>query len=289
MREARAQVNANASSYTDDHMMNDSGCDLGNGHENLAWGYSNPFSTWYDEEKKHHAAVRNYTLKKYGKDIDDAVEWERFTDQSGFDYDAYLQEIDRFGETRHYDNVCLEGDIVTDFELAPSDPDFYTFERADKVFFGMAYSGYGACHSLEARTDTYPTGYTVAEYAGLFNKYYNSVYPKKEITAYNKAKGRSKQALTTLKKAAKPKKPTAKRSGKKVKVKWKKIKGVSGYQISVSPKKSKTKVVATTGAKTLKKTIRIRKSKKQYVKVRSYMKINGKRVYSSWSAVKATK
>lgn len=48
---ARAQVNANASSYTDDHMMDDSGCDLGDGYENLAWGYSNPFSAWYDEEK----------------------------------------------------------------------------------------------------------------------------------------------------------------------------------------------------------------------------------------------
>ncbi len=270
---ARAQVNANASSYTFSHMMGDSGCGLADAFECLAWGYSDPFDGWYDEEKVNYTNVRNYTLKKYGKDIT-TPEWDSFVEQDGFDYDAYLKEIAKFGETGLYENVCLSG---------------WGEEKAKRVFFGMAYSAYGACHSLEALPDEYDTGYTVAEYTTMFNQYFAKVYPKNELAAYNKAKSNTRTALKSLKKAAAPKKPTAKRSGKKVRVKWKKVKGVSGYQISVSPKRSKTKIAATAGAKSVKKTVKLSKSKKQFVKVRSYVTINNKRIYSNWSPVRATK
>ena len=86
-------------------------------------------------------------------------------------------------------------------------------------------------------------------------------------------------------------KASASRGGEKkyVTVEWKKVKGVSGYQISVSPKRSKTKIAATAGAKSVKKTVKLSKSKKQFVKVRSYVTINNKRIYSNWSPVRATK
>ncbi len=280
---ARAQIQANVSSYTMGHEVKDDGCKIGSACENLAWGYRDPFVGWYDEELKNYNNVRNYTLKKYGKDIN-TDEWECYLRGDDFDYHAYLKETDKYGEIGHYTNVCMSGVLVHDFTYEPTR--IYSV-RADKVFFGMAYSGYSRCHSLEADNNAfnedYSDGYSVSEYRSLFNQYYNKVYPKAQIESYNKAKKNASSALKTLKNAAKPRKPAARRTGKKIKVSWKKVKGVSGYQISVSPSKGKVKIAASAGAKATKKTVKIRKARKQYVRIRSYVKVNGKKIYSSWS------
>ena len=90
---ARAQVNANASSYTMNHMKNDAGCSLANTAENLAWGHHyDPFVSWYDKEKKNYIAVRNYTLNKYHVDIATS-DWIKYIyTEENFDYNAYIQE-----------------------------------------------------------------------------------------------------------------------------------------------------------------------------------------------------
>ena len=82
-------------------------------------------------------------------------------------------------------------------------------------------------------------------------------------------------------------------ANKKLKVTWKKLKGVDGYQIQYSANKkfksSKTVTIkkANTVTKTLKK---LKKRKKYFVRVRAYAEgnLNGKRVvsYGKWSAVK---
>lgn len=108
---------------------------------------------------------------------------------------------------------------------------------------------------------------------------------------------------------AKPKSPTKKvtkvkikrASVKKVKstkkktiqVTWKKIKGVSGYQVRVSLNKKATKgkrIVNVKGAKKTKKIIKKLKSKKKYfVRVRAYKTTKGTKRFGSWSKIKKVK
>ncbi len=100
----------------------------------------------------------------------------------------------------------------------------------------------------------------------------------------------SKQKKTSVRKLKKDK--------KSFKVTWKKVSGVTGYQIQYSTSKNFTKKTAKTvtvnSSKNTSKTIKNLKSKKKYyVKVRTYknVKFNGKtvKVYSSWSKVKSVK
>ena len=80
---------------------------------------------------------------------------------------------------------------------------------------------------------------------------------------------------------------------KKLTVNWKKISKATGYQIQVATDKKFTKnkkSVTITKNKTISKTIKKLKSKKKYyIRVRTYRKVAGKKVYSSWSSVKNIK
>ena len=80
---------------------------------------------------------------------------------------------------------------------------------------------------------------------------------------------------------------------KAVSVEWKKVSGVSGYEIQVATdkkfKKNK-KTVTIKKQKTTKTTVKKLKAKKKYyVRIRTYKIVNGKKVYSSWSKVKSVK
>ncbi len=103
---------------------------------------------------------------------------------------------------------------------------------------------------------------------------------KKEITALKKqiAKGRT---ITGLKVTVKKRKAT---------VKFKKTPGASGYQIQYklkTAKKWKNLKKATTKLKAT--TKKLKKGKKYTFRVRCYTKIDGKKVYGQWSAVKTKK
>lgn len=82
---------------------------------------------------------------------------------------------------------------------------------------------------------------------------------------------------------------------KSFKVYWRKLNGVTGYQVQYSTSKkfykSKTKTVTVKGNKNISKTIKKLKSgKKYYIRVRAYnkAKVNGKTktTYGTWSKVK---
>lgn len=96
------------------------------------------------------------------------------------------------------------------------------------------------------------------------------------------------QATTTI---AKPV-VTLKAYKKKMRVSWKKIKGVSGYEIYRSTKKTKgyKKIKTAKKANIVSYTNKSLKSKKRYYyKIRAYKKVNGRKVYSKYSSPKSVK
>ena len=81
-------------------------------------------------------------------------------------------------------------------------------------------------------------------------------------------------------------------SSKSITVKWKKVSGVTGYQIQYSTKSdfsSKKTVTVKKDSTTSKKIKSLKKGKKYYVRVRSYTTVNGTKCYSEWSDKKAVK
>ena len=79
---------------------------------------------------------------------------------------------------------------------------------------------------------------------------------------------------------------------KALKVTWKKKAGVNGYQLqySTSKKFKKAKTITIKKAKTTTKNIKKLKAKKKYyVRIRTYITVNGKKYYSKWSKVKSKK
>lgn len=75
----------------------------------------------------------------------------------------------------------------------------------------------------------------------------------------------------------------------RMKVSWKRISGVTGYQIRYSMRSNMTKgrTLSVKGYRTISKTIRgLRKGKRYYVQVRTYKKVGRKSYYSNWSSKK---
>ena len=73
---------------------------------------------------------------------------------------------------------------------------------------------------------------------------------------------------------------------------WKKVAGVSAYQVQIATNKkfSKNKKTFKVSKKSTKVKIKKLKAKKvYYLRVRSYKKVNGKKVYSKWSTVRKVK
>ncbi len=116
---------------------------------------------------------------------------------------------------------------------------------------------------------------------------------KENDTTTKKVENNTKPIIeATTHKAEDVKLPTAskikniKKAKKSLKITWKKVKKVSGYQIqySTSSKFKKAKNIIIKKAKTTTKTIKKLKAKqKYYVRIRTYITVNGKKYYSKWS------
>lgn len=120
-------------------------------------------------------------------------------------------------------------------------------------------------------------------------KYTFKVVPCYTVDGEVVAQGTSKTvSIYTLKKLNAPK--ISKVSSSQVKVTWNNISGESGYQISRSASKTKTEnVVTVTTTKGTSKNISVTKGKTYYYKVRAYKTVDGKKIYSPWSAVTSYK
>ena len=82
------------------------------------------------------------------------------------------------------------------------------------------------------------------------------------------------------------------RSENCIKIKWKKVNGINGYQLQYATNKEfkKAKKITIKSKTTTSKTIKnIGNSKKYYIKIRSYKKNKGKNIYSNWSKNKVIK
>lgn len=115
-----------------------------------------------------------------------------------------------------------------------------------------------------------------------------SVTPKPPAATTTTQKQPTKPVVSVNKKVSPPKKVTgfkAKRKKKTITLSWKKVKGASGYQITVAKdkkfRKSKKNIKITKGSAKSKK-IKFT-SKTKYVRIRAYVKKNGKTVYGSYS------
>lgn len=109
-------------------------------------------------------------------------------------------------------------------------------------------------------------------------------------TATQASNSTTAKKTTTTVSIKKPKKITGfkvKKTGKKLVLKWKKVKGASGYQIIVAKdkkfRKSK-KMFVVKKASLITKKIKYTK-KMKYVKIRAYVKKSGKTVYGSYSKI----
>lgn len=79
------------------------------------------------------------------------------------------------------------------------------------------------------------------------------------------------------------------KKGRKVKIKYNKLKGSSGYQVQYSTTKKFKKKTVLSVKKTSATTKKLKKGKQYYVRVRAYIKKNNKTYYSKWSKIKKTK
>ena len=83
-----------------------------------------------------------------------------------------------------------------------------------------------------------------------------------------------------------------KAGSRKATVKWSRVSGASGYQVVRSLKKSsgfRTAKTVTSGSRTYYVNKKLKKGKTYYFKVRAYRKVSGKKIYGSYSTVKAVR
>lgn len=135
-------------------------------------------------------------------------------------------------------------------------------------------------------------GYTNSPAEEYAKKYGKTFVP---IGIYNKEDSSQPDKKKTTKKISTPKKTSIKKiiaKKKALKIIWKKISGINGYELQYSLKKNfkKVKTITIKKAKTTSKTIKkLKKKKKYYIRIRTYKFINGKKNQSAWSKDKSKK
>ncbi len=179
-------------------------------------------------------------------------------------------------------SVC--GEVITAQQTVPATGHYYVATVVAPTYTAQGYTQY-VC---EYCSDTYYSDYT----AQLSAEETTVPATAAPTTEYSKQPTSSATSSSSLKKTSIKKLKKAKKS---IKVTWKKVNGVTGYQIQYSTSKKftkkTTKTVTVKGASKKSKTIsKLKSSKKYYVRVRTYKKTkkNGKvtTTYSAWSKVK---
>ena len=131
--------------------------------------------------------------------------------------------------------------------------------------------------------NTYSYAGTVSS-VEVSNKANDSTSTSSETNADSNLNNRNSVSGSTIKKINSSKKA--------LKITWKKVTGIKGYQIqySTSSKFKNAKKITIKKSKITSRTIKKLKAKKKYyVRIRTYKIVNGKKKYSSWSKKKSKK
>ncbi len=107
-----------------------------------------------------------------------------------------------------------------------------------------------------------------------------------EETFYGRAVKKTVTPKVSLNKAAIKKVKGGKKS---LKVKWGKVAGASGYEVSCKTGKKTVKKIVKGAGKVSVKIGKLKKGKKYTVKVRAWKTVNGKKYYGKWSSAKKAK
>ena len=113
---------------------------------------------------------------------------------------------------------------------------------------------------------------------------------QEKLAAAEAARKKAEQKAASLKVPKKPSLKSVKAGRKKtLKVSWKKVAGVKGYEIQYAANRKFTRNVKTVKAKASKTSYTIKKlkaKKKYFVRIRGYKKVKGGTIYGKWSSVK---
>ena len=121
--------------------------------------------------------------------------------------------------------------------------------------------------------------------------YSSNIYPGKAtvvIAGKGNYTGTKTSTYTIVLPGTKIKKVSALKNGK-VQVKCKKVSAVSGYEVQYSLKKKFSGAKTKTMRATAKKLKKLKKGKKYYFRIRTFVENNGKKYYSDWSKKKVVK
>lgn len=111
------------------------------------------------------------------------------------------------------------------------------------------------------------------------------------VTAGNRYAAATKTVTITVIPAKTSLRSVKSQTAKQATVTWKKIKSISGYQISYSQNSSmkKAKALTVKGSATRATLKKLVSKKKYYVRIRTYKVVSGKKYYSKWSSKKSVK
>jgi hypothetical protein len=154
---------------------------------------------------------------------------------------------------------------------------------------GINLGEYNSGFHMHMGTENLPSGTLDINDARLIKSIDINTIGEQQTTA-KPVETTTAKANQSVKQSATTKIDSIKKAKKSLKIKWKRVQGVKGYQIqySVSKKFKKAKKITVKNGKTTSKTIRKLKAKrKYYVRVRTYSIIKKKKYYSKWSKVKS--
>lgn len=186
----------------------------------------------------------------------------------------------------------------------------YIVDLEDYLGYTLSYDSYDcgyaeqtiyltvSAHAHDFKIDVYnyDDGSYYTSYSCNYCDYYTSIYtpaPKSNENSYVYTSTTTGSTSKIVKNPSKTSisKLTAKKKG--FTVKWKKPTNASGYQIQYATdknfKKNKKTVTVNKSSSTSKTVSKLKSKKKYYVRVRTYVTVNGTKKYSSWSAVKSIK
>lgn len=256
---------------------------------------------------------------------------KKYTVGSGFDYwgvscdntAMYASSIASY-KAQYQANFNDAVNVVSKYKKAKgyySDDKYTTSENADSTAYAMmaysvagdfdkAYEAYQLLKNFESKNNgvfmaaDWKTGamaennLATADALRALSYFDNACEQKIKDITYSEST--TKPAPTTKPETAKPQSATPAKTkvqkisaGKKsITVQWKKVAGVSAYQVQIATNKkfSKNKKSFKVSKKSTKVKIKKLKAKKvYYVRVRSYKTVNGKKTYSKWSTVRKVK